>query len=537
MERSRRDTCFSGQSSIRDVRGGILMIRTWFIFCLLLGFSLFGLADNASAAAVGLQRVASGLNRPIYVTHAPGDADRLFIVEKGGTIKIMDLASGAINATPFLTVPDTDASGNEEGLLGLAFHPEYATNGKFYINVTVDDDGGVAATRTHIREYTVSSNPDVALPTPIEVLGYNQPQENHNGGWLGFSPNDGYLYIMAGDGGGGNDTGTGHTSGTGNAQDITSNLLGKVLRIDVDGTNGSTGNYGNPADNPFVGETGDDEIWAYGLRNPWRASFDRQTGDLWIGDVGQSAREEIDFQPADSDGGENYGWRILEGSIQNPAYPTATPPANAVPPIYDYARGTGDFQGFAVAGGYSYRGPDPELQGLYFFADSGSSNIWTLDRTPSVTVDNIESDIPPNTGTLNGIVSFAEDAIGNLYVVNIGSGINNPPVNTGSIYKLVTDAFVPGDFNADGLVDGDDLSRWQAGYGTLTGAQNANGDADGDGDVDGRDFLAWQRNLGVSSQDFSGDLTSPAVAVPEPGAVILLGMTVVCCGRRSALRA
>jgi glucose/arabinose dehydrogenase len=518
------------------------MVRAWFILGLVAGSCWFGLVQSASGAAVGLERVASGLNRPIYVTHAPGDEQRLFIVEKGGTIKIMDLATGAINSTPFLTVPDTDASGNEEGLLGLAFHPEYATNGKFYINVTVDDDGGVAATRTHIREYTVSSNPDVALPTPIEVLGYNQPQENHNGGWLGFSPNDGYLYIMAGDGGGGNDGGAtdvndGHTDGTGNAQDITSNLLGKALRIDVDGTNGSTGNYGNPIDNPFVGVTGDDEIWAYGLRNPWRASFDRQTGDLWIGDVGQGAREEIDFQPASSEGGENYGWRLREGSIATPTVGVGGPPPTGnVDPIYDYGHVSGDFGGNVVAGGYVYRGPDPELQGFYYFADTGSANIWTLDPSDNYeTVDQINSDIPPDVGSASLIVSFGEDSVGNLYLVKIGT--SSTSTTTGAIYKLVTDAFVPGDFNADGLVDGDDLSRWQAGYGTLIGSENANGDADGDGDVDGRDFLAWQRNLGVSSQDFTGDLTSPAVAVPEPGTVILLGMTVVCCRRRSARRA
>jgi hypothetical protein len=167
------------------------VIRLIVICCRVMAILLTGLSStSAVAAAVGLERVASGLDRPVYVTHAPGDQERLFIVEKTGTIKILNLTIGTINATPFLTVPDTDDSGNEEGLLGLAFHPEYADNGKFYVNVTVDDDGGTAATRTHVRQYLVSGNPDVADTTPTEVLVFNQPQENHNGGWMGFGPND-----------------------------------------------------------------------------------------------------------------------------------------------------------------------------------------------------------------------------------------------------------------------------------------------------------------------------------------------------------
>ena len=204
----------------------------------LLAFGFLGVAYSFGAA-VGLQRVVNGLNQPVFATFAPGDKERLFVLERTGTIKIVNLSTETIISTPFLSVPDTDSSSSEEGLLGLAFHPDYATNGKFYINVTVDDDGGTAATRTHIREYTVSENPEVANAGATELLTFNQPQSNHNGGWIGFSPNDGYLYIMTGDGGNGNDTGTGHTAGIGNSQDITSNLLGKALRIDVDGTNGT----------------------------------------------------------------------------------------------------------------------------------------------------------------------------------------------------------------------------------------------------------------------------------------------------------
>ncbi len=498
------------------------MLRQYIsVFSLAVLFSPSLFAAKVYAEAVGLELVASGLNTPVYVTHAPGDTERLFIVEKAGTIKILNLADNSVNPTPFLTVPDTDSNSNEEGLLGLAFHPDYANNGRFFINVTVDD-GGAAATRTHIREYTVSSDPNIADPTATELLFYNQPQSNHNGGWIGFSPNDGYLYIMSGDGGGGDDTGTGHTLGTGNAQDITSNLLGKVLRIDVDGTNGTGGNYGNPATNPFVGETGDDEIWAFGLRNPFRASFDRKTHDLWIGDVGQGTKEEIDFQAADSEGGENYGWRILEGSGFNPTYDDQPAPANAVPPVYDYGRGTGEFQGFVTTGGYVYRGPDPEVQGLYFFADVGSDNIWTIDPTdPYGSVDNIKSNIPPNIGTANNIVSFGEDSVGNLYFVKIGTTVTN--TTTGAIYKLVTDAVVPGDFDGDGEVDGEDLVIWQEGYGTNSDAEATDGDADGDADVDGRDFLVWQRNFGMRSIDVE-PLTSSPVIIPEPATISLIGL-------------
>src|SRR5690606_38231904 len=171
-----------------------------------------------------------------------------------------------------------------------------------------------------------------------EILSFNQPQPNHNGGWIDFGPNDGYLYIATGDGGGGNDNGTGHTAGTGNAQDTTDNLLGKMLRIDGHGDDfppDNPRNYAIPEDNPFVGVNGDDEIWSYGLRNPFRSSFDRANGDLWIGDVGQTRREEINYQPADSSGGENYGWRLREGIIPTPGGVGGSRPEGNVEPIYD----------------------------------------------------------------------------------------------------------------------------------------------------------------------------------------------------------
>jgi glucose/arabinose dehydrogenase len=407
---------------------------------------LVGLAVLASAASparadvLGLERVASGLAAPIFATHAPDDHSRLFVAERGGAIRILDLTSGTVQATPFLSTT-VDTSG-EGGLLGMAFHPNYNVEGqpgfgKFYINVTTG-----APFTTRIREFTVSAtNPNIANAGSLrEIMSYSQPQTNHNGGWLGFSPNDRYLYIASGDGGGGDDTGTGHTAGTGNAQDTTNNLLGKMLRIDVNGddfTSDASRNYAIPPTNPFKAGVGspdddadDDEIWAYGLRNPFRSSFDRQTGDLWIGDVGQSAREEIDFQPANSAGGANYGWRLREGFIENPTAGIGGPkPPDNVDPVYDYDRDADAFGGTVVTGGYVYRGPDPAVRGKYFFLDSRNTavtsddNYWMFDpANPLGTVQNIDALLTPDVGTAQFPVSFGEDALGNLYITYIVSG-------------------------------------------------------------------------------------------------------------------
>jgi glucose/arabinose dehydrogenase len=397
----------------------------------LVGLLLLSSPARVRADVEGLERVASGLDSPIYVTHAPGDFARLFIALRGGEIRILDLETGAVRPTPFLeTSVDTTGEG---GLLGMAFHPDYAEPGlpgagKFYVDVTT---GSPFTTR--ILEFSVSdADPDVADPTSTQILSFAQPQTNHNGGWIGFSPVDGYLYVASGDGGNFDDTGSGHTSGTGNAQDITNNLLGKVLRIDVDGDDfpaDASRNYAIPPSNPFVDVTGDDEIWAYGLRNPFRASFDRSTGDLWIGDVGQSAREEIDFQPAASSGGENYGWRLREGLIQTPGGVGGSRPPGNVDPVYDYNRDNDAFGGTVVSGGYVYRGPDPDLQGRYFFLDSRNSadtsddNYWMFDPAdPFGTVQNIDALLTPDVGDLQFPVSFGEDARGNLYIAFIASG-------------------------------------------------------------------------------------------------------------------
>ena len=224
-----------------------------------------------------------------------------------------------------LSHPQWLATGGEQGLLGMAFDPNYAANGKFYLNFTVPG-GAFGNGVTHVSQFTVSANPNIADPASERILlTFDHPQANHNGGWIGFSPRSGdvnNLYIATGDGGGSNDQGPGHIEPGGNAQNLTT-LLGKILRIHI---NSADGTYTIPPNNPFVGVTGArGEIWALGLRNPFRSSFDRQTGRMFIGDVGQSAREEIDVQqPANPGGGENYGWRVREGSIQNPAFPGDT---------------------------------------------------------------------------------------------------------------------------------------------------------------------------------------------------------------------
>ncbi|HEU5322281.1 MAG TPA: PQQ-dependent sugar dehydrogenase, partial [Methylomirabilota bacterium] len=282
-------------------------------------------------AGVALARVPGAFSGPLYVTAPPADTARLFVVEKTGAIRIV--RRDTLLARPFLDLTDSVSGGGEQGLLGLAFHPDYGVNRRFFVHYT--DRAG----DTRLVRYQVSSDPDSAdYGSGVHLLFVDQPFANHNGGWIGFGP-DGYLYMGLGDGGSGGDPqGNGQNLGT---------LLGKILRLDVDG--GTP--YGIPPDNPFVDSAGArGEVWAYGLRNPWRASFDRLTGDLFIGDVGQGGWEEISVQPAASAGGENYGWNVMEGTH---CYAAPTCDATGlVAPVTEYA--TRD--GCAVTGGYVYRG-------------------------------------------------------------------------------------------------------------------------------------------------------------------------------------
>ena len=382
-------------------------------------------------------RIASGLASPTFVTHAPGDSTRLFVTEQyTARIMIVEIPSNVLNPVPFLDInPLVIDTGDERGLLGLAFHPDYANNGLFYVNYSRTGDGD-----TVVAEYEVTGDPNVADPLSARtVLLINQPQSNHNGGWIGFSPSDGYLYVATGDGGGACDSGAGHTAGIGNAQDITTNLLGKMLRIDPL----AAVPYGVPATNPFVDIAGDDEIWAYGLRNPWRPSFDRLTGDLWIADVGQSLKEEINFQPVTSVGGENYGWRCREGNSCATASPSFCPAVTGctcpgdnpslTAPVLDYGPG-----GCAITGGYIYRGSAlPILNGQYFFVDFCSNAINSLRVEDGVVLEQINRmpDLSPSIDgfTISSVTSFGEDADGEMYVVERG----NAAGATGELFKIV----------------------------------------------------------------------------------------------------
>jgi len=400
----------------------------------------FLLAAPALAQSLRTTRVASGLNYPVFVTHAPGDDERIFIVEKPGEILVMDIDTGTI--TSFLNIAGIVGGGNstndERGLLGLAFHPAYQSNGFFYVYYT-DNSNDAQISRFSVLGDPATSN-SADSTSEVSILNVNQPQTNHNGGWIGFGPNDGYLYVATGDGGFFCDTGGGHTAGTGNAQDITNNLLGKILRLDVDG--GSP--YAIPGSNPFVGVTGDDEIWCYGLRNPYRCAFDSATGDLYIGDVGQDNREELDYQPAASLGGENYGWRCREGfscSSFNPSGCGSTTGCNCpsadpglTDPIIDFTH-VGGFGVCSIIGGYVYRGSCiPDLVGTYFLSDFCAGDIWTLDVVGGVAMNfqTVTGLSPSIEGvTVNQVTSFGEDNSGELYIVDQGTG------SSGQVFKIV----------------------------------------------------------------------------------------------------
>jgi glucose/arabinose dehydrogenase len=364
---------------------------------------------------IALTLTVDGLTQPVHVTHAGDGSGRLFVVEKAGVIRIV--RNGSLEPVPFLSIAGrVGSSGGEQGLLSVAFPPGYTIKGYFYVDYT-DLSGNTVVSRFHL-----TGDPDVANPSSEEIiLTVDQPYANHNGGQLAFGP-DGYLYVGLGDGGGGGDP-------QGNAQDPAT-LLGKILRIDVEPTlvtppvfsathqlylpfvsAGNRAPYRIPPSNPYTQTSGyRGEIWALGLRNPWRFSFDRDTGDLYIGDVGQNAYEEIDFQPAASPGGENYGWVIMEGAHCYPSGPCDS--TGLVLPVAEYDHN----QGCSVTGGIVYRGSDPDLQGIYFYGDYCSGRIWGLVQESGIWTTQLLA----NTGLR--ITSFGEDGAGNVYVTDFWNG-------------------------------------------------------------------------------------------------------------------
>lgn len=355
---------------------------------------------------IDLVPLVTGLTRPLYVTHAPDDAERLFLLQQGGIINIYDMdgnfVSEFLNLSSLVTPAANSQRYTEQGLLGLAFHPDYAENGAFFINYT-DVNGN-----TVISRFRVTDDPNVADISSEEVLfTQRQPFPNHNGGHMEFGP-DGYLYISLGDGGSANDP-------LGAGQD-TNLVLGSILRIDV---NSAEGGYAIPEDNPFADGGGAPEIWAYGLRNVWRFSFDSATGDMYLGDVGQNQIEEVNFQPADSAGGINYGWNAFEG---NNRFDTSVSADNSVMPFATYMH-SGAESGCSVTGGYVYRGEAvPDMQGVYVYGDYCTGNIWAAYRDLN---GEWQSDFFRSSGLQ--ISSFGEDANGELYVVHYG----------GELYKMV----------------------------------------------------------------------------------------------------
>ena len=375
-------------------------------------FVLFSLNLHAqNFDLLSLAEVASGFNQPVGIISSGDGSDRLFIIEQAGIVKIYNSGDGSVNAAPFLNIISrVDSQGNEQGLLGLAFHPDYANNGYFYLNYTRRI--GIGQDNTVIARFSVSvENSNIAdSDSEFRLMEIPQDSSNHNGGDLHFGP-DGFLYIAMGDGGGSNDQ-------NGHAQDINS-LKGKMLRIDVnagpavqDELCGEIQNYAIPDNNPFVDGNGCDEIWSYGLRNPWRFSFDRSSGDMLIGDVGQSGWEEINFESA-GNGGLNYGWSCREGA-HDFSFGNSCVSAY-IDPVLEYENASG----CAVTGGYVYRGSADAFSGYYFYGDYCSHKIWLAHNPGSGWVS---SEWTAAAAVLASISSFGEAENGDLYVADRNAG-------------------------------------------------------------------------------------------------------------------
>jgi len=380
-----------------------------------------GSCEARELPALTATSIAPGasFDQPLYMTQPPGESETLFVVERAG--RILRVRDGEVQSPPFLDIRDSIEDGfGEQGLLGLAFHPDYQQNGRFFVFYTAAS-GGANVVAEYRRE---SSDPDVADPGEVRrLLEVSDTQDNHNGGMMTFGP-DGRLYVAMGDGGGACDQGGGQHSDEGNGQD-TSNLFGTILRLDVDAADREFA----ASDNPFVGGEGRDQIWAYGLRNPWRFSFDAETGDMYIADVGQDVIEEVDVLPAGTGGGQNYGWRGFEGSETSDVSGCPTDVVSEiddhVPPIFEYRQGREEGvtirNGASITGGYVYRGDSiPGLRGYYLYGDFVSDDIAALRYCDGEVVDNERLSGLVAAG--DGLASFARDNAGELYLVYLSSG-------------------------------------------------------------------------------------------------------------------
>ena len=371
---------------------------------------------DVASLSFRVRRIATAFDQPVFLTAVPDSSGRVFVLELGGRIRILTPATGAIAALPFFDITGQISTDGERGLLGFAVAPDFNTSGVFYVYLT-DPQGTI-----EVRRYrTLASDRNRADPASGDaILRIPHPRSNHNGGWIGFG-GDALLYIGVGDGGGAGDPdNNGQNPGT---------LLGKILRIDPardDFPADPTRDYAIPAGNPFASGGGAREVWAYGLRNPFRNSFDPATGNLWIGDVGQGAVEEIDLMRP-GDGGANFGWPILEGTRTFRGGSTA----GLVPPVAQYEHGGSTLQGDSVTGGYVYTGPVEALRGLYIFADFIEPNIWSVpvsrltvgSTLPSTEFTVRNFDFRPNAGLFSNIVSFGVDQAQNLYILDFDGEI------------------------------------------------------------------------------------------------------------------
>ena len=381
-------------------------------------FFLFSI--TCISQTIALQSFATGFSSPLDIAHPPNDS-RLFIVQKFGLIKILN-SNGTTNATSFLDLSSIISTGSERGLLGLAFHPNYATNGLFFVNYTNSTGNTV------IARYGVSANPNIANTTGTILMTISQPYSNHNGGCIRFG-SDGYLYIGMGDGGSGGDPNGYAQNTTIDTSNPTRVNLGKILRIDVD-TIAGTLNYGFPPTNPYVSQAGKEAIWAVGVRNPWKFSFNRLNGDLWIGDVGQDVAEEINKVASPLPNNLNFGWRCYEGNLTFNTTGCAAASTMTFP-VAQILQTTGVC---SITGGIAYTGTMyPNFANKYFFTDYCDNKIRTIDAANNVTT----------TAAFTGnFVTFGEDMNGELYVAGISNGV---------IYKIIDSSLSNSEFEKNGF--------------------------------------------------------------------------------------